>query len=200
MILVGLTGGIASGKSTVSDFLRQEGAWIFDADEVAHRLISKGNSAYQPVLELFGDGILDDIGEIDRKKLGEIVFAQPAELDRLNQIIHPLVFNALDVEKERIIKKQPQSIIIFDAPLLIEARAHQKMDWVLLVYVDEKTQRKRLIKRDALTTKEAMSRIALQMPLDKKRGYSDEVIDNRKPLHALKPLVHDIYHRLLKIA
>lgn len=198
MILVGLTGGIASGKTTVSDFLRQEGAHIIDADEIAHRLISKGNRAYRPVLDVFGDGVLDEFGEIDRKKLGAIVFAHPPELDRLNQIIHPLVFKELDAEKKRMSKEQPRSIIVFDAPLLIEAQAHQKMDWVLLVYVDEKIQRSRLIKRDALTTEEAMHRIALQMPIDKKRQYSDEIIDNRRPLHKVKQLVHDIYHQLLK--
>ncbi len=198
MILVGLTGGIASGKSTVSDFLREEGAVIVDADEIAHEVILKGNRAYQPVIDFFGQEIVSVSGEIDRKKLGEIVFHHPLQLAQLNEIIHPLVFEQLESEKKRIEQKQPQSVMVFDAPLLIEVNAHQRMDWVLLVYVDQKTQLARLTQRDGLTKEAAKLRIDTQMPLDEKRVFADEIIDNQKPREVVKKEVRDIYQRLIK--
>lgn len=200
MILVGLTGGIACGKSTVSKFLQKEGAFIVDADQIAHEVIRKGNPAYRLVIEAFGKTIIDAYGEIDRKKLGEIVFNHPGQLARLNNIIHPMVFERLDSEKKRIGQEQPQSVVVFDAPLLIEAKAHKEMDWVLLVYVDRKTQLARIMARDGLTEKEAVLRIEAQMPLDEKIPFADEIIRSDKPMDVAKKDVHDIYERLLKIA
>ncbi len=200
MILVGLTGGIASGKSTVSDFLRQEGAYIVDADQIAHETILKGNSGYQPVVDFFGREILDAKEEIDRKKLGQIVFNDTVKLNRLNQIVHPLVFECLALEKRKIKKTHPESVVVFDAPLLIEANAHHKMDWVLLVYVDRKTQLARLIRREGLTKAEAEKRIDAQIPIDEKIPFANEKIDNRKPIETVREEVHAIYARLRKKA
>jgi dephospho-CoA kinase len=196
VIWVGLTGGIASGKSTVSQFLRQEGAFIIDADRIAHRVILKGGEAYRPVVEAFGRAILDQSGEISRKKLGEIVFNDPEMRISLNRIVHPHVFEKADLEKAEIARRHPNAIIVFDAALLIETEAHLKMDWILLAYVDRATQIDRLIRRDGLSPAEAGRRIAAQMSLDDKIPFANEIIDNRKPLADVKEEVGRIYRRL----
>lgn len=200
VIWVGLTGGIASGKSTVSRFLRREGASIIDADEIAHAVILKGAEAYQPVVEVFGKEILDQAGEIDRKQLGEIVFNDPNKRKILNRLIHPFVFKRADLEKKEMARLHPGGVIVFDAALLIETEAHLRMDWILLVYVDRATQIERLLRRNGLSFMEAERRINAQMPLDDKISFADEVIDNRKPLQAVEEEVRAIYQRLQRQA
>ncbi len=180
MVWVGLTGGIASGKSTVSQIFKEAGAFIIDADQTAHALLKKGQPAYRPILNAFGVKILDQDGEIDRKKLGDIVFRSSEKLNLLNQIVHPLVFEAADREGEAISSHHPHAVIVFDAPLLIETKAHMKMDVVLLVYVDPSTQIERLCQRDGLSKEAAESRIRAQMPLDEKIPFANEVINNCK--------------------
>lgn len=201
MILVGLTGGIASGKSTISGFFREQGASIVDADQICHDLIQKGNKAYQKVISTFGKQIVGSDDEINRKKLGDIIFRHAQERASLNKILHPLVFEQLKMEQKSLADEKPQSVLIFDAPLLIESKAHEWMDWVILVYLDVKTQKERFIKRrEGLTPDDATLRIAAQMPLDEKRPFADEIIDNRKPLHEVQSEVCAIYQRLLKEA
>lgn len=197
MVLVGLTGGIASGKSTVSRFLQEEGAFIVDADQICHELIRTGNKAYKEVISTFGTQIIKPDGEINRKKLGGIVFRDAQQRERLNKILHPLVFEQLHAEKKRIASEHPQSVLIFDAPLLIESKAHECMDWVLLVYLDAKTQYERLIKQGKLTSDEAALRIAAQMPIDEKRAFADTVIDNSRSLKEVQLEVRTIYQQLL---
>ncbi len=196
MIWVGLTGGIASGKSTVSQFLHQAGAFIIDADEIAHDLIKKGNQAYQPVIDAFGQEILDDLAEINRVKLGEIIFQDSKRRQMLNQIIHPGVFESALSEREAIVRKYPHAVIVFDAALLIETGAYKEMDWLLLVYVDRMTQVDRLRQREGLTRSEAVLRIEAQMPLDQKLPLADEVINNLEPISKVEEMVRRIYLRL----
>jgi dephospho-CoA kinase len=196
MVWVGLTGGIASGKSTVSRLLRQFGAFIVDADEIAHDLIKKGNKAYQPVIEAFGQEILDGSGEINRVKLGKIVFQDATRRQTLNQIVHPGVFESALSERESISEKYPKAVIVFDAALLIETGAYKEMDWLLLVYVDRLTQINRLTHRESLTRSEATLRIESQMPLDQKIPFADEVINNQKPIPRVEEAVRQIYLRL----
>lgn len=196
VIWVGLTGGIASGKSTISRFLRREGAFVIDADPIAHALIRRGADAYRPVVEAFGEEILDPAGEIDRKRLGAIVFSDPPKRLALNRIIHPRVFERAELERDEIARRYPDAVIVFDAALLIETDAHLKMDWVLLAYVDRATQAARLIGRDGLSPEEAEKRLNAQMPLEAKVPFADEVIDNRKPIPAVEEEVRAIYRRL----
>jgi len=196
MVWVGLTGGIASGKSTVSRFFREAGAFVIDADEIAHAVIRKGEPAYAGVVEAFGAGILNKTGEIDRKRLGEIVFNDAARRERLNQLVHPHVYARAETEKKAIAAAHPEGVILFDVPLLIETGAHQEMDRVILVYVDRATQIDRLIKRDGLTREEAERRIDAQMPLDEKRRFADEIIDTRLPLPGVESAVRSLYRRL----
>lgn len=200
MILVGLTGGIASGKSTVSRFFQELGAVIVDADQICHDLIRGKNKTSQEVISTFGKQIVDPGGEINRKKLGHIIFQDTQAREVLNKILHPLVFETLRIEQARLADEKPQGVLIFDAPLLIESKAHEWMEWVILVYVDGKTQKERLIKRDGFTLDEATIRIAAQMPLDEKRLFADEIIDSRKPFDGLQSEILSIYQKLLKKA
>ncbi len=200
MILVGLTGGIASGKSTVTHFFKTQGAHIVDADQICHELILVGNKAYLEVTDTFGKQILDADGEINRGKLGHIIFQDAQKRERLNKILHPLVFEQLKKEQERLCAENPQSVLVFDAPLLIESQAHQWMDWVILVYVDERTQKSRLMQGRSFTEREAQLRITAQMPLEEKRAFADEIIDNRKPVNEVQSEICTLYQRLLKKA
>lgn len=196
MIWVGLTGGIASGKSTVSRLFREAGAFVIDADEIAHAVIRKEAPAYAGVVEAFGAVILDKKGEIDRKRLGEIVFNDARRRERLNQLVHPHVYAQADKEKRAIAAAHPEAVILFDVPLLIETGAHREMDLVIVVYVDRANQIDRLIKRDGLTREEAERRIDAQMPLDEKRRFADEIIDTRVPLPGVEGAVRSLYQRL----
>jgi dephospho-CoA kinase len=177
--VIGLTGGIASGKSTVSNYLRQLGAVIIDADVIARELVEPGGLAYQEVVDFFGTQVLTPEGRLDRVRLGQIVFSDPHARQQLNQIIHPMV-----KEKTREIlavlaaNEEPEGIAVVDAPLLIEVSMTSLVDQVWLIAVDEETQISRLIDRNGLSIAEARSRIASQMPLEEKRKWADLVVDN----------------------
>ncbi len=196
MLWVGLTGGIASGKSTVSHFLHREGAYIIDADQIVHALLCDKGVVYDSVLKAFGEIILDHERKIDRKRLGALVFRNPDQRQRLNQIVHPYVFKKAETEKKAIHAKNPKAVIVFDAALLIETGAYKKMDWVLLAYVDPETQIQRLIKRDHLSKEDALLRISAQMPIDEKVALADEVIRCNEPLNTVKTSLHQVYARL----
>ncbi len=200
MVLVGLTGGIASGKSTVTHFFKTQGAHVVDADQICHALILSGNKAHQKIVTTFGKQILDANGEINRGKLGHIIFQDTKKRETLNTILHPLVFKQLKKEQDRLRSAHPQGVLIFDAPLLIESKAHQWMDWVILVYVDLETQRARLMQERSFTEREARLRIAAQMPLEEKRAFADEIIDNCKSFDEIQSEVSAIYQRLRKDA
>ncbi len=197
MVWIGLTGGIASGKSTVSGMLKEAGAFIIDADTIAHDLMKRGAVAYLPVVNHFGKGILDRVGEIDRKKLGEIVFRSSDKLAALNQIVHPFVFQAAEQERSHIVSTYQRPVIIFDAALLIETHAHVKMDMVILAYVDPKTQIERLCNRDKLSVEQAKHRISLQMPLTQKISFANEIINNSQlSIDEVREQAKMIYHWL----
>jgi len=193
MLWVGLTGGIASGKSTVARLLQQEGAEIIDADRIAHRLIRKGGAAYSEVLSAFGKGILDGLREISRKRLGELIFSSPEARHKLNQILHPLVFERALAEKARVIRKNPEKVIVFELPLLFEVKADLDFDSTLLAYVDRKMQIERVIRRDGFSREDALLRIQAQMPLEDKVPLSDEVIETGRPVSEVQKQVRRIY-------
>ena len=196
MIWAGLTGGIASGKSTVSRLFREAGAFVIDADEIAHDVIRKGGPAYAPVVDAFGSGILDETGEIDRKRLGAIIFQDAQRREALNRLVHPHVFARAEAERRAIAAAHPDAVILFDVPLLIETGAHREMDRVILAYVDRATQIDRVMARDRLTREEAERRVDAQMPLDEKRRFADEIIDTRAPLPGVEAAVRSLYRRL----
>ncbi|MBI3354071.1 MAG: dephospho-CoA kinase [Nitrospirae bacterium] len=192
MIIIGLTGGIASGKSTVSNIFKRLGAYIIDADLLARDAVKPMRPAWSEIVKNFGKGMLNKNGSINRRRLGEIVFGNKKKRRLLNSIVHPRVFERADEIKKRIIKKDPDAIIIFDAALLIETGAYKKMDKVAVVYANEGLQIKRLMKRDGLTEDEAIKRIKAQMPLKDKVRFADYIIDGSRAIPEVRGQVKEI--------
>ena len=200
MLLVGLTGGIATGKSTVSRLFVECGSQLIDADVLARAVVAPGRPALQQIVEAFGKDMLRPDGTLDRDRLGKAVFRDTKKLARLNAIVHPYVA----VEQERrcreIAAKTPHAVVIYDAALLIEANAHTRMDRLIIVTADEQTQLARLKDRAHLSAEEARTRIVAQMPLAEKVKLADYVIDGTWPLEKLRAEVRRIYEDLTRQA
>ena len=198
MILVGLTGGIASGKSLVAKVLKDLGAHIIDADKIVHELLEPGQQAWKEVLAYFGIGIQLPGGAIDRRKLGELVFSDPEKRAWLNHCLHPKVFEVYTTQVRHLCARQPDAIVVFDAALLIETGYHKKMDKVIVVYADEEHQLKRLMERDRFTHDQAVARIGSQMPLGEKRTHADYVIENTGNREETERQTREIFELLNK--
>lgn len=199
MLYVGLTGGIASGKSQVSKLFAQCGAHIIDADALAHRAIEPDSAGWKRIVETFGEEILDPDGRIDRARLGRIVFEDAEKRGWLNAIVHPTVFAEAERMRREIGRREPEAIVIFDAALLIETGAHELMDKVILVTADRRTQLKRLVERDRLSRAAAEQRIAAQLPLTAKKRHADYLVDGAQPLDAIAAQVRKIYDELKQV-
>jgi dephospho-CoA kinase len=178
MRLIGLTGGIASGKSLVSRQLQRLGATVIDADRIARDVVLPGRPGWEMIVREFGGSFIDSDGGLDRKALGQLVFNDPRALERLNRITHPLILAEVD-RLLQIYRSGPEGIVVLDAPLLFETGLDRLVDEVWVVVVDHQTQVKRLMERDRLTEQEAGQRIRLQIPLEEKASRADRVIDNR---------------------
>jgi dephospho-CoA kinase len=178
LTIAGLTGGIASGKSTVAAMLAAAGARIVDADRIARQVVQKDQPAYHDIVRHFGSSILDPEGHIDRQALGVIVFNDKNAKQALNDIVHPRVNEVMQEHIHQLAREHLQDPVILDVPLLIESGWHQFLPVVILVYVPEAVQKVRLMTRDGLTATDAMARIRAQMPIDTKRAYADYIIDN----------------------
>lgn len=179
--IIGLTGGIASGKSQVTNYLLSKDYHVVDADKVAREIVNPDQEGYYAVVEHFGPHILTENKEIDRGRLGEIVFHNPKEMKTLNQILHPLIFNKILKE----IQEAEESIIFVDIPLLFETQDEMEkigltFDEVWLVYVDDHVQLQRLIERDQISADFALQKIASQMSLSDKKELAHLVLDNNK--------------------
>lgn len=189
--IIGLTGGIASGKSTVSNMLKELGIPVIDADEEARLAVEKGEKAYNAIVDHFGEAILMDDGSIDRAKLGAIIFKDEEKRLVLNSIVHPAV-------RERMLQKREQyrsnghHFIVLDIPLLFESRLTAMVDKVIVVYVDDLVQLERLKKRNGFTEEEAQERIASQMPLKDKQKLADAVINNNGTIEETKKQLFSI--------
>lgn len=198
MKVIGLTGGIASGKSTVSNILREKGAYIIDADEISKALVEPGKPAYKEIVEFFGKEILNEDGTIKRKKLGKIVFADTEKLSVLNSITHPKIIEEIE-KKLKECRERDEKVVVIDAALLIELGLYKLADEVWLVVVDEKTQLERLLKRDMfLEPKEAKDRIRAQMPQEEKKKYATRIIDNTGDFSHLKEQVEKYWRELVE--
>ena len=178
MLTIGLTGGIASGKSLVARVFSDLGAHVIDADKVVHDLLAKDQPAWREVLAHFGESIRLPGGAIDRRKLGEIVFNDEAERAWLNRCLHPRVFEAYAARVKHLSSQEPDCIVVLDAALLIETGYHKQIDKVVVVYADEAQQLHRVMERDGLPPEQAVARIRSQMPLREKRLHADYVIEN----------------------
>jgi dephospho-CoA kinase len=177
MLVVGLTGGIASGKSTVSSFLREAGIPVICADELARKAVERGSPGLEQIRRVFGDEVLDEDGNLDRKVVGTIVFDDEAKRKALESIIHPRVAE----EEQRILRElevQGNSIAVVDVPLLYETGWQNHFDLVVVVYVPRNDQEERLMSRDRISREEAVARIGAQMPIQKKKEIADRIVDN----------------------
>jgi dephospho-CoA kinase len=177
MKVIGLTGGIASGKSFVASILESCGAVVVDADLLAREVVVPGAPAYCAIVDAFGEGVVKQDGDLDRKALGRIVFADAAARKVLEEITHPAIAEraAARMERERL-KGTP--VLIYMVPLLIEAGLVSMVDEIWVVFVEREVQIDRLVRRDAISREDALRRIAAQMPLNEKAAYADVRIDN----------------------
>jgi len=178
MLNVGLTGGIASGKSTVARMLADKGALLIDLDEIAHAVQEPEGPVWQEIVAHFGRAILNADGSIDRRKLGAVVFGDREKLDLLNRLVHPAIFAEWQKRIAEIRAARPDAIVLSDIPLLLEAGLKPQVDLVLLVYIPPEEQIHRLMARNGYRRDEALSRLASQMPIDAKLPEADIVIRN----------------------
>ena len=193
MIAAGLTGGIATGKSTVAAFFKEAGAKIIDTDLIARQAVEKGSAAWRRIVDHFGERILLPGGQLDRGALGDIIFKDAAQRRVLNAIVHPLVREQVDKRLADIETKAPTAVIIVDVPLLIEARMQEGMAEIIVVYAPEAVQLQRLMARNHLGRAAAAARIRSQMPIEEKKARATIVIDNSGPLSRTRRQTEKVY-------
>lgn len=195
MLLVGLTGGIATGKSTIGKWLSELGAYLVDADLLAHEVLAPNGAAYDAVVADFGPGILASDLSIDREKLGVVVFGSPSHLQRLNALVHPHV----RAEASRLFfareQRESHSVGIFEAALLVETGGHQEMDRLIVTYCEPETQVQRLLDR-GLQRADAELRLGAQLPHARKRELADFAIDSEASQDETRSQVREIWRQL----
>ncbi|WP_413286465.1 dephospho-CoA kinase [Bacillus mojavensis] len=190
-LVIGLTGGIASGKSTVANMLIDKGITVIDADIIAKQAVERGMPAYRQIIDEFGEDILLENGDIDRRKLGALVFTNEQKRLALNSIVHPAVREEMLKRRDESIANQ-ETFVVLDIPLLFESKLESLVDKIIVVSVTKELQLGRLIKRNQLTEEEALSRIRSQMPLEEKVSRADNVIDNSGTLEETKQQLEEI--------
>ncbi len=203
MLKVGLTGGIATGKSFVSSVLRELGCVVNDADRIAHAVIQPGQPAYAEIIREFGHDVPELIaqsGAIDRAKLGAFVFNQPERLQRLNAIVHPQVFAAQQCWIDEIAARKPHAIVVIDAALLIETGSDQRFDKLIVTWCEPALQLERLMQRNHLSREAAQARISSQMPAAEKLKYADYPINTSKGFEETRQQVAELYATLKHLA
>ncbi len=198
MKVLGLTGGIGSGKSMVLSMFANMGAEVIDADQLAREVVEPGQPALEEIATAFGRDMLMPDGRLDRGKLARIIFADPVARARLNAITHPRIQERMATEMA--LRGSRPGLLIVDIPLLYENDRSDTVESVIVVWVDAKTQLRRLTERDGLTPDEARQRIAAQMPLDEKRARADLVVDNSGSRENTRRQVEVIYRRFAPIA
>lgn len=191
MIKIGLTGGIGTGKSTVSNILKSEGFTIIDADNIAKEVLEKYPKILEMVRVQFGAGFFDWRGEFRRKEFGNHIFRFPKQRIKYESIIMPYIKESIE-EKIKLYEQKGEKIVIIDAPTLIENGMHEEMDYVILVYADNSVQIQRVMNRDKLTKVEAVSRINSQLSVEEKKEFADIIIDNNTDLIDTQKQVYDL--------
>ena len=196
-LLVGLTGGIATGKSTVAKMLRELGCVIIDADVLAREVVEPGEPAYEDIVAAFGSDVIQANGSLDRKRLGAIVFADAARRKRLEAMTHPRIRERFARRLQELTEQGFAGLVFFDAAVMIESGNYRNMDRLVVVATDEATQRERLQGRDGIGADEAARRMASQMPVAEKAKLADHVIDNSVDRAATERQVRRVHEALL---
>lgn len=200
MLKVGLTGGIASGKSTVSETFARLGAKVLDADEVAREVVLPGKPAWTKLRQAFGQEFFHSDGRVKRSKLRKLVFADSDKLSQLNTIVHPEVMKEINRRSEQLFTAVQGAVFLVDVPLLLEVGMAHRFDKVVVVYVSESVQIRRLMQRDGISIEEARQALSAQMPLSKKVKQADYVIDNSGTLEETQAQVDKVWQELLELA
>ena len=195
MIVIGLTGGIGSGKSTVSQYLGERGAVIIDADKVGHEALKPGTELWREVVAAFGRQTLTPDGDIDREKLGEIAFSNPDSLVRLNRIMHPRLYEVVKAQIEEC-RRQGTGVVVLEAPLLIEAGWTSLVDKIWVTVASEATVLRRLQERTGLSEPESLARIRSQLASTERVRYADVTIDTDGELDELRARVEKLWRGL----
>ncbi len=196
MLKVGLTGSIAVGKSYVCEILRELGAFVIDADQTAREVVAARTKGLEKIVEEFGAEILLENGELDRAKLGAIVFADETKRQLLNRIVHPLVIENQDAWLNETALKSPDGIAVIDAALMIESGSYRRFDKIIVVWCAAEIQIERLMARNDLSREQAVLRTKAQMPQDEKKLYADFLIDTSDGFAATREQTVKIYERL----
>jgi len=199
MLIVGLTGGVASGKTAASQVLKEEGAYIIDADQIARELVQPQKPAWNELIKAFGKDILQEDGSIHRKKLAEKVFADPKQRKRLNQILHPRIKEEMGRRTKEIGQKDPEAIVVIDAPLLVELGDHYEMDKLIVVTSTQTQQIERLKERDGIGPEAALKILSSQMSLGEKVKLADFIIGNEGSLEETKKRAREVFKELKKV-
>jgi dephospho-CoA kinase len=192
-VYLGLTGNIASGKSTAAKFFEELGCYVLDADSISRIVMQPNEAAYEKIVETFGEGVLAEDKTLDRKALRQIVFDNPEMRHKLEQIVQPAIREYERKEVGRIKGQDDKAIIITQAAVAIEAGTHKRFDRLIVVYADPATQLRRVMERDNISEEEAQKIIRAQMPLDEKLKFAHYVIDNSGDLESLKADVERVY-------
>lgn len=200
MLIVGLTGGVASGKSVVSRILKEEGAYLIDADQIARELVQPRTSAWEELVKVFGKEILQKDGSIHRKQLAAKVFSDPTQRDLLNRTLHPRIKEEMGRRLKAIGQKDPEAIVVIDAPLLVETGNHREMDKVIVVISTEAQQIARLREREGMDQEEARRIMASQMATEEKVKVADFVIRNEGSLEETERRAREVFQELKRIA
>jgi len=198
MVVIGITGGIASGKTEVSKMFKRLGARILDADIIAHRALYKTTLCYRKILKIFGRGILNKDGSINRKKLARTAFSSKLKQEKLCAVVHPWVFNYIDKELEKLKRKKEVKAAVIDAVLLIESGLYKKVDVIVLVNSTVSLQLKRAVKKRNITAEDAKKRMSFQLDFAKKKKYADYIVDNCGTLKYTRSQVNKIWKLVFK--
>jgi len=200
MILVGLTGGVATGKSTVAKMFKQCGAAVINADLLARQVVEPGKPAWRAIVNTFGRQVARPDRSLDRHMLGAMVFRNRSKLRQLERIIHPRVAREQARLTKAIARKHPNAVVIYEVPLLFEAGVDKRVDKIIVVTADRKTQIARLKKRNGLARTEALRRISSQMPLAKKTQQADHLLNGTLPRPSLRKQVGQLFRNLRLLA
>lgn len=198
MLRVGLTGGLAGGKTFVADVFERLGCFIISADRLGHEVLRSDGEAFDDVLAEFGESILSDNGEINRKKLGKIVFADAETLRQLSLLVHPHVWQRQEDLSSEIAKNDPKAIIISEAAIMVETGSHTRYDRIVITVCPPELQIRRYCERENVSESDALARLARQMPIEEKKKYADYIIDTAGTKQETEIQVCSVYEELLR--